>query len=163
MHTRIIPAAGAVWESFRYILLALLFTLHFNREFSGEYALFFLWITSYLFLMLAILLLGAIRPRRYGVLVKLAGAGKAFQFIAGLLLFLYEKNVFLALRSLFAPVPPGAGMNILSSSVTAISAIVGIDLLFALFLLLYRPVGEKNAAKGNSKLPRTQVTDVEDA
>jgi hypothetical protein len=163
MHTRIIPAAGALWEALRYILLAVLFTVYFNQELSGENALFFFWITSYLFLMLAALLLAAIRPGRYGTLARLAGAGKAFQFFAGLLLFLYEQNVFTFIRSLFAQLSPGAGIHTLTPSLTAISAIVGIDLIFTLFLLVYSPLPEPGERGGGTRLPRTEITEVEDS
>jgi hypothetical protein len=152
-----------LWEAVRYILLAALFTLYFNRELSGESALFFLWITSYLFVMLAALLLAALRPRRFGLFVPLAGAGKLFQFVSGLLLYLFEQKVFLFVRSLFGSPGPGSGMTELSSSLTLISAVVGIDLLMALFLLVYKPVHPDEGTSNADELPRAEITEVEDS
>jgi hypothetical protein len=162
MHTRIVPAAGAAWEAVRYVFLAVLFTIHYNRELSGEHALFFLWITSAFFIMLAALLLAALRPRQYGVLVTLVGVGKGLQFLAGLLLFLYEQRVFAFLRSLFVPLSSSGAAAERSSSLTLISAIVGIDLIFAFILLLYGPKTGSSEGQTGTQLPHTQVTEVEE-
>jgi hypothetical protein len=162
MHTRIIPAAGALWEAVRYILLAMLFTLYFNRELSGEYSLFFLWITSAFAVMLAALLLAAARPQRYGMLAKLVGGGKALQFLSGLLLFLYEQQVFSFLRSLVSSSAPSSGITHFTPSLPAIAAVTGIDLIFAFLLLLYSPARRSGKASEETGLPRTQVTEVEE-
>ncbi|MFP4180006.1 MAG: hypothetical protein ACLFSA_08140 [Spirochaetaceae bacterium] len=157
---RIIPLSAAGWEVCRFFLLVMVMTVQLNTELRGEMSVFLLWISVVSLVAAAALFFAGTSPERYMVFVPLVVMLKVLQLLFGVILILYIQGVVPAVLSIIRnEVGSMQGVSMLASSLPAITGIVAVDFLFALFLGMYILRYFKGSARenGGEELPGTEI------
>lgn len=135
---RTIPFTAAGWEVLRFFLLIMVMTVQLNRELRGEMSLFLLWLSVVSLIAAAALFFAGISPGKYSVFVNLVAVIKVLQLFFGVVLVLYIQGVIPTVLAVIKnEVGSMQGISMLGSSLPAITGIVAMDFLSALFLGLY--------------------------
>jgi hypothetical protein len=164
MKHRVIPFLCFIWEAVRYIIVIHILQTFFNPLQVPEYALFFFWMSSYAFILLAGLMLAGMYPSRYHDVAKIIGVGKILQASAAVLFVLFDYGVIPVILNILNLSTIQIAAALLQDFIPLIGLAAGLDLLAALILFLWkgppeRIEGTERAVDGNISF---SITDLEE-
>lgn len=161
MKHRLIPFLCFLWEAARYIIVIRILQVFFNPLQVPEHALFFFWMNSYAFVLLAGLMLAGIYPSRYHAAAKIIGVGKILQAFAAVLFVLFDYGVIPVMLNILNLSTIQIAAALLQDFIPLIVFTTGLDLLAAIILLMWKMPPEKTARTEEGKISFS-ITDLEE-
>jgi len=132
-----------MWEAARYVIVIHILQFFFNPLQVPEYALFFFWISSYAFILLAGLILTGMYPSRYYGIAKIIAVGKILQTLAAVLFVLFDYGVIPVILNVLNLSTIQIAAALLKDFIPIIVFTAGLDLLAAFVLFLWKGPPEK--------------------
>ncbi|MGC9311407.1 MAG: hypothetical protein ACP5IA_01845 [Sediminispirochaetaceae bacterium] len=164
MKHRVIPFLCFIWEAVRYIIVIHILQSFFNPLQVPEYALFFFWMSSYAFILLAGLMLAGMYPSRYYGVAKIIAVGKILQSFAAVLFVLFDYGVIPVILNILNLSTIQIAAALLQDFIPLIVLSAGLDLLAALILFLWKgqPERTEEADRAEQGKISFSITDLEE-